>query len=126
MQKHLPKDELAAVRRVLYGANQGQPVVQLDLPKQLQQTAAEQEFDLQACQFRAAAEQLRPARLVRIGLIQHGIVKPTTAPFSEQRQVGLNGALRWLLFVEHGRSCHDGMVQAALLLYTAVVARHAT
>lgn len=94
MQKHLPKDELAAVKRVLYGANQGQPVVQLDLPKQLQQAAAEQDFDLQACQFKAAAEQLRPARVVRIGLIQHGIIKPTTAPFLEQRQVGSTGDLQ--------------------------------
>lgn len=75
------------MKRVLYGANQGQPVAALELPKQAQQAAAEQEFDLQGYQFKAAAEQLRPARIVRIGLIQHGIVKPTTAPFLEQRQV---------------------------------------
>lgn len=58
----------------------------LELPKQAQQAAAEQGFDLQAYQFKATVEQLRPARIVRIGLIQHGIVKPTTAPFLEQRQ----------------------------------------
>lgn len=41
----------------------------------------------QAYTFEAAAEQLRPPRVVRIGLIQHGMVAPTTAPFEEQRQV---------------------------------------
>jgi beta-ureidopropionase len=87
MQDFLPDEKLAAVKRVLYGANQGQPVALLELPKQAQQAAAEQEFDLQAYQFKAAAEQLRPPRIVRIGLIQHGIIKPTTAPFAEQRQV---------------------------------------
>jgi beta-ureidopropionase len=87
MQDHLPAEQLAAVQRVLYGANQGQPVASLELSKQVQQAAAEQQFDLQAYQFKAAAEQLRPPRLVRIGLIQHGIVEPTTAPFAEQRQV---------------------------------------
>lgn len=80
------------MKRVLYGANQGGPVTELELPKQAQQAAAEQGFDLQAYQFKAAVEQLRPARVVRIGLIQHGIVQPTTAPFLEQRQVG--GVLR--------------------------------
>lgn len=86
-QEHLPAEQLAAVKRVLYGANQGAPVTELELPKQAQQAAAEQGFDLQAYQFKAAVEQLRPARIVRIGLIQHGVVNPTTAPFLEQRQV---------------------------------------
>ncbi len=42
---------------------------------------------LQAYRFQAAAEQLRPPRVVRIGIIQHGMVAPTTAPIEEQRQV---------------------------------------
>jgi len=87
MQEQLPPEQLAAVKRVLYGANQGQPVGALELPKQVQQAAAEQSFDLQGYAFKAASEQLRAARIVRIGLIQHGIVTPTTAPFHEQRQV---------------------------------------
>lgn len=84
----MPAEQLAAVKRVLYGANQGQAVAALDgVPKQVHQVAEQHGFDLQAYQFKAAAEQLRPPRIVRIGLIQHGIVKPTTAPFLEQRQV---------------------------------------
>lgn len=42
---------------------------------------------LQAYRFEAATEQLRSPRVVRIGLIQHGMVAPTTAPIEEQRQV---------------------------------------
>lgn len=86
VEEQLPPEQLAAVKRVLYGANQGQPVGALELPKQVQQAAAEQSFDLQGYAFKAASEQLRAARIVRIGLIQHGIVTPTTAPFHEQRQ----------------------------------------
>jgi beta-ureidopropionase len=58
------------------------------LAQQLTDMAAAADFDLQACAFQAAREQLRPPRIVRIGLVQHGIVLPTTAPFADQRQVG--------------------------------------
>lgn len=33
----------------------------------------------------SVAEQLRPPRLVRVGLIQHSIVLPTTEPLQKQR-----------------------------------------
>lgn len=75
------------MKRVLYGANQGKPVEPLQLPAGVQEAAVQHNFDLQACGFKAAREQLRAPRTVRIALIQHGIVKPTTAPFQEQRQV---------------------------------------
>lgn len=42
---------------------------------------------LQAYRFDAAPEQLRPPRIVRIGLVQNSIKAPTTAPYAEQRQV---------------------------------------
>lgn len=42
---------------------------------------------LQRYAFRAAPEQLRPRRNVRIGLVQNAIVAPTTAPFAEQSKV---------------------------------------
>jgi beta-ureidopropionase len=71
----------------MYGHNQGQPVQAVELPPGVQAAAQAQGFDAQAYAFKAAQEQLRPPRLVRIALIQHGIVKPTTAPFAEQRQV---------------------------------------
>ena len=49
----------------------------------------------QAYRFDAAPEQLRPPRIVRIGLVQNGIKAPTTAPYAEQREVrgGGKGAL---------------------------------
>ena len=87
LQAHLPPEQLAAVRRVLYGSNQGKPVLPLEVSEQLQAAATQGDFDLQAYVFKAAPEQLRAPRIVRIALIQHGIVKPTTAPFVEQRQV---------------------------------------
>jgi beta-ureidopropionase len=51
-----------------------------------------QDFDLRSALFRAAPEQLRPPRLLRIGLIQHGIVLPTDAPFAQQTKVGPHGS----------------------------------
>ena len=44
-------------------------------------------FDVQAHRFAAAPEQLRPPRVVRVGLVQHSIQAPTTAPFAEQLEV---------------------------------------
>ena len=88
LQAYIPAEQLSHVKRVLYGANQGKPVSALDLPKSVQEAAAAGDFDLQAYKFMAAAEQFRAPRIVRIGLIQHAIVKPTTAPLAEQRQVG--------------------------------------
>jgi hypothetical protein len=91
LQEYIPADKLAEVKRVLFGANQGKPVAALDLPKALQELAEEQAFDLQAYKFGAAAEQFRTPRLVKVGLIQNAVVKPTTAPFAEQRQVRNTG-----------------------------------
>lgn len=76
------------MKRVLYGANQGRPVAAVDLPANVQGAAQLKDFDLQAYRFTAANEQFRAPRVLRIGLIQNAVVKPTTAPFAEQRQVG--------------------------------------
>jgi hypothetical protein len=77
------------VQRVLFGFNQGAPVAPLQLPKAATAAAssAARPFDLKAFAFAAAREELRPPRVVRIGLIQNAAVAPTTAPFEEQRQV---------------------------------------
>jgi beta-ureidopropionase len=71
----------------LYGWNCGKPVAAVSLAPELLKQAAAGGFDLQAYRFDAAPEQLRAPRIVRVGLVQHGIVEPTTAPFAEQRQV---------------------------------------
>lgn len=87
LQEYIPHEQLSQVKRVLYGANQGKPAAAIDLPENVQKSAHAHNFDLQAYRFTAAAEQFRAPRIVRIGLIQNAVVRPTTAPFSEQRQV---------------------------------------
>ena len=71
----------------MYGFNMGQPVQPLALPDPVVQAATDHDFDCKAFQFRAAREQLRAPRVVRIGLVQNKIVLPTTAPFAEQAKV---------------------------------------
>lgn len=72
---------------VLYGLNMGRPVAALPLAPPALAAAAAGGYDLQAYRFQAAPEQLRPPRVVRIGLVQNSIKVPTTAPFLEQRAV---------------------------------------
>lgn len=119
-QEYVPEDKLAEVKRVLYGANQGRPVEALQLPKEVAALAVAHDFDLQAYRFCAAPEQLRAPRIVRIGLIQHAIVKPTTAPFAEQRQVRGegrhgSGSSALVLVTLAASSAHNA---AALLLFS--------
>ena len=47
--------------------------------------ATAQDFELKGFVFDADAEQLRPERRVRVAVIQHSIVLPTSAPIREQR-----------------------------------------
>lgn len=81
---------LDEVQRVLYGLNQGQLVQTLDLPADISEAAQAADYDIQAYSFRAAPEQMRKPRVVRVGLIQNSIKEPTTAPFDIQRQVLCN------------------------------------
>lgn len=67
------------------GHNQGGPVQKLALSAEAVKLAAESNFDIQGYSFRAAPEQIRPPRHVRIALIQNSIQLPTTSPFTEQR-----------------------------------------
>ncbi len=79
------------MQRILFGWNCGKPVAAVPLAPNLTAAAAASNFDVQAYRFDAAAEQLRAPRLVRVGLIQHAIQLPTSAPFEEQRQVSEGG-----------------------------------
>jgi len=55
------------------------------LPSNAKETAKKNNFDLQGYQIKVGQkEQIRPARLVRIGAIQNAIQKPTTASVEEQ------------------------------------------
>ncbi|XP_077776918.1 beta-ureidopropionase isoform X2 [Podarcis muralis] len=80
LERHLPPAELAEAKRILYG----EAVRQLDLPSAALSAATEREFDLQGYGFGAEPEQLRPPRIVRVGLIQNKIQLPTDAPVAEQ------------------------------------------
>lgn len=85
LEEHIPPGPLAEVKRILYGWNQGAPVQPLPLPDDVTAAAKAGGFDLQGYVFKAAPEQLRKPRVVRIGIIQNGIVLPTDAPFREQK-----------------------------------------
>nr|XP_020833293.1 beta-ureidopropionase isoform X1 [Phascolarctos cinereus] len=56
----------------------------LDLPLSALVNASQQDFELLAFAFEASEEQLRPARLIRVGLVQNRILLPPDAPVSEQ------------------------------------------
>ena len=57
----------------------------ISFPKEVFDFAVKNNFELQGYIFEAEKEQLRPERKVRLGLIQHSIVLPTTAPVHDQR-----------------------------------------
>uniref|UniRef100_A0A5F8G9F4 Beta-ureidopropionase n=1 Tax=Monodelphis domestica TaxID=13616 RepID=A0A5F8G9F4_MONDO len=80
LEEHLPPDELRNVRRILLG---GEPR-KLSLPAEALAAASELDFELAAFGFEAAEEQLRPARLVRVGLVQNRLPLPPCAPVAEQ------------------------------------------
>ncbi|XP_042334460.1 beta-ureidopropionase isoform X1 [Sceloporus undulatus] len=63
---------------------EGEAVWALDLPPAALSAAEERDFELRGYRFEAAAEQLRPPRVVRVGLVQNKIQLPTDAPVAEQ------------------------------------------
>ena len=85
LEEFVPEPQLEHVKRVLYGQNQGRIVSKIALPSHVSTLSKEQDFDLQGYRFEASKEQLREPRVVKIGLVQHGIRKETTAPYAEQR-----------------------------------------
>eukprot|EP00033_Pygsuia_biforma_P000301 GCRY01000368.1.p1 GENE.GCRY01000368.1~~GCRY01000368.1.p1 ORF type:complete len:442 (-),score=82.47 GCRY01000368.1:30-1262(-) len=80
LEKHLPAEELARVNGVLYG----KPCEVLPLSDEAKNLSEEKDFEIKAFKVNAAKEHFRAPRLVRVGLIQNAIVKPTTAPLNEQ------------------------------------------
>lgn len=81
--QHIPEAERAQVTRILYGRQFDS--MQLQLPADTYRRAEQLDFQLAAYRIDAAAEQLRPPRVCRIGLVQNRIVLPTSAPVAEQR-----------------------------------------
>lgn len=78
LKTHLPDEVLPEINRLLYGRQ----IKKLDLPEWEKSNNLERQgWILDSI----VEEQLRPKRIVRVGLIQHSIVLPTTDPVENQR-----------------------------------------
>ncbi|XP_035737471.1 beta-ureidopropionase-like [Vespa mandarinia] len=78
LKVHLPDDVLPEINRLLYGRK----IKKLDLADWKNDYNLERQgWILNSI----VEEQLRPKRIVRVGLIQHSIVLPTTDPIENQR-----------------------------------------
>ncbi|XP_029171648.1 beta-ureidopropionase isoform X1 [Nylanderia fulva] len=76
LEKYVPEKELDEVKRILYGRTL--------LP--LIEKCEDEEFEIQGWIMKSEiVEELRPPRLVRVGLVQHKIALPVTQPIIEQR-----------------------------------------
>ncbi|XP_035691097.1 beta-ureidopropionase-like [Branchiostoma floridae] len=80
LREHIPPEKLKEVQRVLYGSS----FSKLTLPAEAVKLADERKFELAGYGMQAVPEQLRPARVVRVGAVQNKIVLPTSAPIAEQ------------------------------------------
>ena len=82
LKKHLPEDEYAEVRRILYG----KPTTDIPIPEAVAKIANEKDFEVQAFKLSTGVkEHLRPERKVRIALIQNKFPVATNLPVGEQR-----------------------------------------
>uniref|UniRef100_UPI003590076C beta-ureidopropionase isoform X2 n=1 Tax=Myxine glutinosa TaxID=7769 RepID=UPI003590076C len=80
LEKNLPPAELSEVRRMLFG---GESEV-LQVSEGAQKLAKAGGFEILAYKLGAQKEQLRPPRCMRVGLLQHSVFLPTTAPVEQQ------------------------------------------
>jgi len=84
LAEHIPPEKLAEVRRILFGVNVGGPVEVVQVPSEVSKLASEHSFEVVVSKFKAATEQLRSSRIVKIGVIQNSIVLPTSHPIDLQ------------------------------------------
>jgi len=80
LEKHLPDEELAEVKRILYGKQARSLVISDESINR----ANEGGYDLAGWSIGAELEETRPPRKVTIALIQNQIVLPTDAPIVDQ------------------------------------------
>ncbi|XP_074147140.1 beta-ureidopropionase [Sminthopsis crassicaudata] len=80
LEENLPPSDLSNVRRILFGKEPRK----LSLPPGALAAASQKDFELLGFSFEASEEQLRPPRLVRVGLVQNQICLPPDAPVAEQ------------------------------------------
>ncbi|KAL3185923.1 hypothetical protein MRX96_028795 [Rhipicephalus microplus] len=82
LTEHLPPEEYQKVRGVLYGKE----CAALDLDREALALAEEHKFEIKGYKMTAEKEEMRPPRVVRLGLVQNRIVLPTTEPVVAQRE----------------------------------------
>lgn len=82
LSQHVPADDLTKLKKVLYGKE----LPPLSIPAQAQQLADKHDFEIQGYKFEARTEQLRAPRIVRVGIIQHHAVLPTSESLLAQRE----------------------------------------
>lgn len=78
--RKLPAEDQQEAFRILYG-NLPEAI---PMPAGVQAYADKHDFEVAAYKFSAASEQRRAPRVVRIGVIQNQVIKPTSAPVEEQ------------------------------------------
>ncbi|XP_044261408.1 beta-ureidopropionase [Tribolium madens] len=76
----LPPDDYQNVRNVLFG----KATSRLDLPD-AETKASDYDLELVTCRFKASPEQLRPPKIVRVGIFQHKLPLPPNTPIKEMR-----------------------------------------
>ncbi|RDD40700.1 Beta-ureidopropionase [Trichoplax sp. H2] len=82
LEKNLQGRDLDEAKRILYGSG----FSALTLPETASREATDLDFELKGYKISAQAEETRPPRIVRIGLVQNKIHLPTTASIVEQRE----------------------------------------
>ena len=78
--RSLTIEEVSQVRRILYGTS----ALPLEIPKSAIDVSTLGNFTIDGYKFEAKPEVFRDPRIIRIGLVQHGMPLPPSAPFKEQ------------------------------------------
>ena len=84
LQASLKGEDAAEAFRVLYGGTA--PSTAADAPDAAKEAAEAHDFHLLSSSLSAKPEQLRPARVTRIGLIQNKWPIATSSPLPQQRE----------------------------------------
>merc|ERR1712188_64430 len=78
----LPAEDLAEVRRVMYGVAEDH--TPLEVPEEARALGEANNFEIQGYSLACPRESRRDPRIVRVGVVQNAIVEPTTAPIDQQ------------------------------------------
>jgi len=82
LKTHLPEEDFAEVRRILYG----KPCADVVVPEAAQKMASDGNFEIMEVKMSTGVtEQLRTARKTKVAIIQNAVTTSTSAPIIEQR-----------------------------------------